>query len=112
MFAFAGKLLAVIGKGFSFGGEVFLAFEEFYAVAAHQLHLLGELVLPGGHLFELLLEDFSGVQDGVLAAGAWAVVKGLIGRIVEREHVAGAGRIPGNVGLLGDLSGELIICHG
>ena len=56
---------AFVGQALAFDGQRFLAFQQLDAVAAHDLHLLRQLVLPRAHLFELRLEDLGGVQDRV-----------------------------------------------
>ena len=51
--AFLRERLALFADLFLFEGERLLAFEKLDPVAAHDFHLLRELVLPGRHLFEL-----------------------------------------------------------
>jgi hypothetical protein len=66
---------AIAGEGLAFGrdflafeGEVLLAFEELDAIAAEQLHLLGELVFPGGHLLQLGFEHHGRIEHRILSA--------------------------------------------
>ncbi len=58
--------VAFIAEPFSFDGERFLPFEEFDPVAAHDFHLLCELVFPGRHLLELSFKNLRGIENGVL----------------------------------------------
>jgi hypothetical protein len=88
--AYRGKRFFFVGDFLFFESEIFLALEEFDAIAAHQLHLLCELVLPGGHLFELLLEHLRGVEDGVLRTGPGTGFKGDLEGLIKGDEVGTA----------------------